>query len=64
MEIKSKVKIELLSESNNLVQVYESKDPKHFNYRLIFQNKEEVNKLKNEIENKEGIENIEIRYAS
>ena len=64
LEVKSKVKIDSLAESKNLVQVYQSKDPKYFNYRLIFQEKEEVNKIKSQIENKEGIENIEIRYAS
>ena len=63
MEIKSKSSIEILEDNKNLVQLFSSKDPISYNYRLIFSNKNEVKNLKKNIENINDVENIEIRYA-
>ena len=52
-----------LEESKNLAQCFSSKNPVAYNYRLIFTNKDEINKLKKEVEENKAIESIEVRYA-
>ena len=64
INIKSKSKIEILDNNPNLSQIYLTKNPDQFNYNLIFSNKEELNKLKEELESLEEIEDIDIRYGN
>tara|TARA_B110000438_G_scaffold212508_1_gene204602 strand:- start:734 stop:1369 length:636 start_codon:yes stop_codon:yes gene_type:complete len=63
IEIKSLKSISKLDDNKNLVQFFSSKNPESFNYRLIFQKKDEMNNLKKDLENNKDVENIEIRYA-
>jgi len=63
MEVKSSTSISILEESKNLAQCFSSKNPVAYNYRLIFTNKDEINKLKKEVEENKAIESIEVRYA-
>jgi hypothetical protein len=64
INIKSKVKIDLLENNKNLSQFYLAKNPAQFNYNLVFSDKSELNKLKKQLENFEEIEDIDIRYGS
>ena len=64
INIKSKSKIKILDNNPNLSQIYLTKNPDQFNYNLIFSNKEELNKLKEELESLDEIEDIDIRYGN
>ncbi len=63
MEVKSSTSISFLEDSKNLAQCFSSKNPVTYNYRLIFTNKDEINKLKKEVEENKSVESIEVRYA-
>ena len=63
MEIKSSSSIKELEESENLAQLFLTKNPISYNYRLISNDKSSLNNLKKEIENNKSIESIEIRYV-
>jgi len=63
MEIKSLLPIKILDESKHLAQLFSSKNPTSYNYRLIFSDKSELENIKKIIDENKGIESIEIRYA-
>tara|TARA_B100000029_G_C17584464_1_gene960715 strand:- start:1023 stop:1661 length:639 start_codon:yes stop_codon:yes gene_type:complete len=63
MEVKSLSPIQILDESKHLVQSFAIKNPTSYNYRLILSDKNETKDLKKSIEEKEGVESIEVRYA-
>ena len=63
MEIKSLLPIKILDESKHLAQLFSSKNPTSYNYRLIFSDKSEMENIKKIIDENKGIESIEIRYA-
>ena len=62
-EIKSSKPIKSLEENKNLVQFFYSKNPFSCNYKLVFSNKTELDKLKSEIEKNQDVDTIEIRYV-
>ena len=64
INIKSKTKIKSLEENESLVQFYLTKNPQQYNYNLVYSDKNELNKLKKEIENLEEIEDIDVRYGN
>lgn len=64
INIKSKAKIEILENNKNLIQFYQSKDPVQYNYNLVFSEKSELNKLKENLEGSDQIEDIDIRYGN
>ncbi len=63
LQVISKDKIDSLEKSNNLKQFYLSKNPKKYNYHLVFSNKEDLDKIKSDLETNESVENIEVRYG-
>ena len=63
IEIKSKSKIEYLEYNDNLESYYFSKEENSFNYRLIFSTKSDVDKIKTEIEDNDGVQSIDIKYV-
>ncbi len=64
INIKSKTKIKSLEENESLVQFYLTKNPQQYNYNLVYSDKNELNKLKKEIENLEEVEDIDVRYGN
>ena len=64
INVKSKVKIDILDKNPNLSQFYLSKNPTQFNYNLIFSDKSELNNIKAKLEHLNEVEDIDIRYGS
>ena len=63
IELKSKVKIEILESNDNLESYYFNKEESSYNYRLVFSNKKDVDNLKSELEKNVNVEFIDIKYA-
>jgi len=63
MEVKSLSPIQILEESKHLVQSFSTKNPTSYNYRLILSDKNEIKDLKKNVQEKEDIESIEVRYV-
>lgn len=64
INVKSKVKIDILDKNPNLSQFYLSKNPTQFNYNLIFSDKSELNNIKAKLEHLNEVEDIDIRYGN
>ena len=63
MEILASNKIEILEKDKNLKNLIELKNNNEILYRLGFENKNELIRLKNKIENNNNIKKIDINYA-
>ena len=63
IEISAKDKIEILENNENLRNIIVDKDSDEIFYRLGFESKKELNKLKNSIETDNNINKIDITYA-
>ncbi len=63
MEVFAKEKIELIENNNNLVSLYNDSSQNEIIYRLTFENKNELNKFKKEIEGTKSINKIDINFV-
>ena len=62
IEIISSKKIDLIENNNNLKSVLNDNENKDCIYRLVFQDKIELQNFKNEIENIDGLKKIDVSY--
>ena len=62
IEIISSKKIDLIENNNNLKSVLNDNENKDYIYRLVFQDKIELQNFKNEIENIDGLKKIDVSY--
>ena len=62
IEISAKEKIELIESNKNLVSLYNNALENEIVYRLAFENKNELNQFKKEIEGSKNISKININY--
>ena len=62
IEIISSKKIDLIEKNNNLKSVLNDNENKDYIYRLVFEDKIELQNFKNEIENLEGLKKIDVSY--
>lgn len=63
IEISARDKVEILENNENLRNIIFQKDTNEIFYRLGFENKNELNKLKNKIETDNNINKIDITYV-
>jgi len=62
IEVISSKKIELIENNNNLKSVLNDNENKDYVYRLVFEDKIELQNFKNEIENIDGLKKIDVSY--
>ena len=62
IEIISSKKIDLIENNNNLKSVLNDNENKDYIYRLVFEDKVELQNFKNEIENIDGLKKIDVSY--
>ena len=62
IEIISSKKIDLIEKNNNLKSVLNDNENKDYIYRLVFEDKIELQNFKNEIENVDGLKKIDVSY--
>ncbi len=62
IEIISSKKIDLIENNNNLKSVLNDNENKDYVYRLVFEDKTELQNFKNEIENIDGLKKIDVNY--
>tara|TARA_Y100000741_G_scaffold344184_1_gene308550 strand:- start:61 stop:681 length:621 start_codon:yes stop_codon:yes gene_type:complete len=62
IEIISSKKIDLIENNNNLKSVLNDNENKDYIYRLVFEDKTELQNFKNEIENIDGLKKIDVNY--
>ena len=62
IEIISSKKIELIEKNNNLKSILNDNENKDYIYRLVFEDKLELQNFKNEIENIDGLKKIDVSY--
>ena len=62
IEIISSKKIDLIENNNNLKSVLNDNENKDYVYRLVFEDKIELQNFKNEIENIDGLKKIDVSY--
>ena len=62
IEIISSKKIDLIENNNNLKSVLNDNENKDYVYRLVFEDKTELQNFKNEIENIDGLKKIDVSY--
>ena len=62
IEIISSKKIDLIENNNNLKSVLNDNENKDYVYRLVFEDKIELQNFKNEIENLDGLKKIDVSY--
>ena len=62
IEIISSNKIDLIENNNNLKSVLNDNENKDYIYRLVFEDKIELQNFKNEIENIDGLKKIDVSY--
>ena len=63
IEIISSKKIDLIENNNNLKSVLNDNENKDYIYRLVFEDKIELQNFKNEIENIDGLKKIDVSYV-
>ena len=63
IEIISSKKIDLIEKNNNLKSVLNDNENKDYIYRLVFEDKIELQNFKNEIENIDGLKKIDVSYV-
>ena len=63
IEIISSKKIDLIENNNNLKSVLNDNENKDYVYRLVFEDKIELQNFKNEIENIDGLKKIDVSYV-
>ena len=62
IEVTSSKKIDVIENNNNLKSVLNDNESKDYIYRLVFEDKIELQNFKNEIENLEGLKKIDVSY--
>ena len=62
IEVISSKKIDLIENNNNLKSVMSDNENKDYIYRLVFEDKIELQNFKNEIENIDGLKKIDVSY--
>ena len=62
IEIISSKKIDIIENNNNLKSVLNDNENKDYIYRLVFEDKVELQNFKNEIENIDGLKKIDVSY--
>ncbi len=62
IEIISSKKIDLIEKNNNLKSILNDNENKDYIYRLVFEDKLELQNFKNEIENVDGLKKIDVSY--
>ena len=62
IEVISSKKIDLIENNNNLKSVMNDNENKDYIYRLVFEDKIELQNFKNEIENIDGLKKIDVSY--
>ena len=62
IEVISSKKIDIIENNNNLKSVLNDNESKDYIYRLVFEDKIELQNFKNEIENLEGLKKIDVSY--
>ena len=62
IEVISSKKIDVIENNNNLKSVLNDNESKDYIYRLVFEDKIELQNFKNEIENLEGLKKIDVSY--
>ena len=62
IEIISSKKIDIIENNNNLKSVLNDNENKDYIYRLVFEDKIELQNFKNEIENIDGLKKIDVSY--
>ena len=62
IEIISSKKIDIIENNNNLKSVLSDNENKDYIYRLVFEDKVELQNFKNEIENIDGLKKIDVSY--
>ena len=62
IEIISSKKIDIIENNNNLKSVLNDNENKDYIYRLVFDDKIELQNFKNEIENIDGLKKIDVSY--
>ena len=62
IEIISSKKIDIIENNNNLKSVLNDNENKDYIYRLVFEDKLELQNFKNEIENVDGLKKIDVSY--
>ena len=62
IEIISSKKIDLIEKNNNLKSILNDNENKDYIYRLVFEDKLELQNFKNEIENIDGLKKIDVSY--
>ena len=62
MEITSKSKISSIEENKYLKSVIKNSESGEYIYRLVFDNKDSLQQLKNEIEDIDSIKKIDVDY--
>ena len=62
IEIISSKKIDIIENNNNLKSVLNDNENKDYIYRLVFEDKVELQNFKNEIENIDGLKKIDVIY--
>ena len=62
IEIISSKKIDLIEKNNNLKSILNDNENKDYIYRLVFEDKIELQNFKNEIENIDGLKKIDVSY--
>ena len=62
IEIISSKKIDIIENNNNLKSVLNDNENKDYVYRLVFEDKIELQNFKNEIENIDGLKKIDVSY--
>lgn len=63
LEIKSKNKIDQLELNKNLESYYFNKEENSYNYRIVFNDRIELDLIKTELEKNVNIQTIDIKYA-
>ena len=62
IEVISSKKIDVIENNNNLKSVLNDNESNDYIYRLVFEDKIELQNFKNEIENLEGLKKIDVSY--
>ena len=63
MEVKSKSQIDFLNSNKNLENYYFNKEENFYNYRLLFDDKNTLNLLKDKLNTNSNIQSIDVKYV-
>lgn len=63
MEVKSKSQIDFLDESKNLENYYFNKEENFYNYRLLFDEKNNLDLFKDKLNVNNNVQSIDVKYV-